>query len=276
MNVFFRGRLLVTLGTIMLSSIVWSQQAGEVTEGNLKVEHGQINWTNRTIIATGSGAPDLNAATVAQARLGAERVAKLDALRNILETIKGVRINSDITVKNEMVTDSKIRTRVEGVARGFKVLKTKYYSDGGVDLVVQMSLDGSLGELFIKSKEKSNPLPAFGTPNNTGLILDARGLRALPALAPQVFDQAGQIVFNSDYLTKKAIENNGVASYFQDFKSAKQDKRAGTNPLVIKASGLMAGSKTDLMLSKQDAEKLRDPKANLSYLAEGKVVIVID
>ena len=53
------------------------------------VAHGSIDWTNKTITATGSGAPDLKAANVAVARLGAERAAKADALRNILEAVKG-------------------------------------------------------------------------------------------------------------------------------------------------------------------------------------------
>ena len=42
-----------------------------------------------------------------------------------------------------------MRSKIEGVARNFKVLKTKYYSDGGVDLVVRMSLDGQLASLFL-------------------------------------------------------------------------------------------------------------------------------
>lgn len=267
---------LAVLGCMIMSIGAWAQQSSDVTEGNLRLNHGQINWTDRTIIATGSGAPNLNAATVAQARLGAERVAKLDALRNILEALKGVRISSEITVKNEMVTNSKMRTQVEGVARGFKVLKTKYYSDGGVDLVVQMSLDGSLSDIFVKPGDKGKTLPSTGKQDNTGLILDARGLRALPALAPQVLDESGETIYNSEYLDNKAIENNGVASYFHDLIEARQDRRAGSNPLVLKAMNLATGSKTDLMLSKQDADKLRGPKTNLKYLAEGKVIIVVD
>ena len=35
-------------------------------------------------------------------------------------------------------------------------------------------------------------------------------------------------------------------------------------------------SKTDIVISNADADKLRDPNTNLSFLADGKVVILVD
>jgi hypothetical protein len=35
-------------------------------------------------------------------------------------------------------------------------------------------------------------------------------------------------------------------------------------------------SKTDIVISNADADKLRDPNTNLSFLADGKVVIVVE
>jgi hypothetical protein len=253
-----------------------AQEKGEVTDGDLKLQHGQVNWTDRTITATGSGAPDLKAPNVAVARLGAERVAKLDALRNILETLKGVRINSEVTVENELITNSKMKTKIEGVARRFKVLKTKYYSDGGVDLVVQMSLDGQLATTLLKSGSKTGSVPTSGDAKFTGLVVDTRGLKAVPALAPRLLDETGKEVYSSEYLSEQSLEENGVAGYFRDFSAAKSHKRVGQNPLVLKAMKLATESKTDVILSNADAEKLRDPQTNLAFLASGKVAIVVD
>lgn len=272
----FRGYFVLALIAIALPMAVIGQEAGEVTDGDLKVEHGQVNWTDRTITATGSGAPDLKAPNVAVARLGAERVAKLDALRNILETLKGVRVSSEITVENEMVTSSKMRTKIEGVARHFKVLRTKYYSDGGVDLVVQMSLDGKLASTLLKSETKAADVPKSGEAKHTGLVIDTRGLKAVPALAPRLLDEAGKDIYNSEFLEKAALEESGVAGYFKDLTAAKKHKRVGQNPLVLKAMKLAKDSKTDMVLSNADAEILRNPQTNLSYLAKGKVAIVVD
>jgi hypothetical protein len=269
-------RWMAVLLVLVLPLAASAQEAGEVVEGDLKVEHGQVNWTDKTITATGSGAPDLKAPNVAVARLGAERVAKLDALRNILEALKGVRVNSEITVENEMVTNSKMRTKVEGVARRFKVLKTKYYSDGGVDLIVQMSIDGQLASTLVDSDAKTAELPQKGNAKNSGLIINARGLKMMPALAPKILDESGNVIYSSEFLAKGDLEERGVTSYFKEMDAAKKSKRVGANPLVLKALKLAQGTKTDVVLSNADAEKLKDPEANLKYLSEGRVILVVD
>jgi len=266
-------RFVAALIVLVFAGAVIAQEAGEVTEGDLKVEHGQVNWTDKTITATGSGAPDLKAPNVAVARLGAERVAKMDALRNILETLKGVRIDSEVTVENEMVTNSKMRSKVQGVARHFKVLKTKYYSDGGVDLIVEMSLDGQLASTLVESGSKTADLPQKGDAKHSGLIINAKGLKVIPALAPKILDESGKVIYSAEFLAKENLEERGVAAYFKAMDAAKKCKRVGANPLVVKA---LKGAKTDVVLSNADAEKLKDPETNLKYLAEGRVILVVD
>ena len=263
---------LLVLCLVALPVFASAQNAAEVTEGDLKVDHGQVNWTERTIVATGSGAPDLKAANVAVARLGAERVAKLDALRNIMEALKGVRVSSEVTVENEMVTNSKMRTKVEGVARRFKVTRTKYYSDGGVDLVVQMSLDGPLASTLVKTGEA----PKAAEAPNSGVIIDARGLKAMPALAPRLLDEGGGVLYSSEALSKESLEANGVVGYFKDFDAAKKNERVGAKPLTVKALKLADDSKTDVVLSNVDAEKLKAAGGTPKYLTQGHVIIVID
>src|SRR5512138_2670314 len=63
---------------------------------------GGVDWEGQIIKATGSGAPDMKAANPAQARLGAEKAAKLDAFRNLLEQVRGIPVSSGKTVGNVM------------------------------------------------------------------------------------------------------------------------------------------------------------------------------
>ena len=109
-----------------------------------------------------------------------------------------------------------------------------------------------------------------------GDVIDARGLKLVPALSPKVLDESGNVIYNSEYLEKASLEEHGVVSYFRDFENAKKNKRVSGNPLVLKALKLAEGSKTDIVLSNADAEQLRDPGSNLKYLAAGKVVVVTD
>ena len=50
---------------------------------------GAVDWQGEVIKATGSGAPDMRSLSPAQARLGAEKAAQLDAFRNLIAHRQG-------------------------------------------------------------------------------------------------------------------------------------------------------------------------------------------
>src|SRR5207253_10693760 len=102
---------------------------------------GEIDWNRRVLIGHGQGAPDRNAPSVAVARLGAERAAKLDAYRNALESLKGMEVQAGGTVGAMLQNDATLMSRVDGTLKGVKPIKTHYYSDGGVSLDVEVPLD---------------------------------------------------------------------------------------------------------------------------------------
>ena len=91
--------------------------------------------------ASGQGAPDLNAPSIAVARLGAERAALAMAQRNALETLKGAALESGGTVGALMQNDTALRSKVQAKLRSARAVKTHYYSDGGVSLTVEVPLD---------------------------------------------------------------------------------------------------------------------------------------
>jgi hypothetical protein len=102
---------------------------------------GEIDWQRRVLKATGQGAPDLNAPSIAVARLGAERAAMAIAQRNALETLKGATLESGGTVGTLLQNDGALRSKVQGKLRGVRAVKTHYFSDGGVSLDVEVQLD---------------------------------------------------------------------------------------------------------------------------------------
>ncbi len=234
-----------------------------------------VDWAAGTIKATGRGAPNLNAPSVAAARLGAEKAAEMDALRNILATLKAVQISAGKSVGDAMSSNDTVKATVEGQAKGFKRVDTRYFSDGGVELDVEMSLEGLLSELMPAEESGAlAQLPSSGEMTNTGLVIDAGGLHPKPALAPRLLDEAGNEVYAARYVTKDALKANGIAGYLKTMDEAKKSARVGGKPLVVKAVKVAGG--TDVVISNADADKLRDPKGNVSYLAEGRVIIVAD
>lgn len=236
-----------------------------------KLEHGEVNWSKKTIIATGSGAPNLKLPNVAAVRLNAERAAKLDAYRNVLEALKGVRISSNQPA-GAALENNEIRTQVQGIIQGCKVVDTRYYSDGGVDVVVRCPLDGGIATT-LSTVKSVKPLNTTGEAKYSGLIIDAVGLKAHPALSPKVLGDADKVIYSTEVVQPSALRQQGAASFVRSLEEAQQDPRVGKNPLVVKAVGLGAEA-SEVRISAEDAAKLDN--INLTFLAEARVVIVTD
>src|SRR5512139_4025103 len=93
---------------------------------------GAVDWQKKVVKCTGSGAANLRDAggNPAVARIGAEKTAKLDALRNCMEALKGVQLRSGQTVGGALKSDAALTGRVEGLVRGFRVVGApRYFSD---------------------------------------------------------------------------------------------------------------------------------------------------
>ena len=97
-------------------------------------------WVPIKITAKGGGAPPHSAVNPAQARLMAERAAKVDALRNLLEQAYGVRIDSRTIVRDFVTQSDTIKARVRAYIQGAKVVDTRLLSDGSVEVEMELIL----------------------------------------------------------------------------------------------------------------------------------------
>jgi hypothetical protein len=139
---------------------------------------GMINWTSGEIFATGIGAPPSQPMNAAQARAMTERAAYVVALRNLLEVVKGVRVDSESTVENYIVKSDVIRTRVDGIVKGARIVKTRYLSDGSVEVQVAMPLRGALMDAVLPGD--------FGKPGGSTVVPQPVPLGQTP---PQTYQQ---------------------------------------------------------------------------------------
>jgi len=120
--------------------------------------------------ASGQGAPDLNAPSIAVARLGAERAALAMAQRNALETLKGAALESGGTVGALMQNDTAVRSKVQAKLRAVRAAKTHYYSDGGISLQVEVPLDQlppQIADYLRPPPDSSTSSPSSTSPLNS-------------------------------------------------------------------------------------------------------------
>lgn len=262
-------RILTMTAVSFFAATAWASDSDVVQS----VGHGQVHWGDNTVTATGSGAPSLKAANVAVARLGAERAAKMDAFRNILETVKGVRLTSGQSVSTMMDSSPQLKSRVEGVLRSFKVVDTRYYSDGGVDVVVQVPLTGVILDALLPKAGSKEEKAAGVVSEHSGLVINARGLALTPAISPRLVDEEGNVLYSESFVNRDAALQRGIATYHKSVDAATKSKRVASKPVLVKALKLSAPGSSDLVIAAADLAKVSSVK---SALQQGRLVIVVD
>jgi hypothetical protein len=247
---------------------------------------GSVDWSARFIVATGIGAPNPDLPEAAQ-RPAAIRAAQQIAIRNALETIKGIFLNSSTTVKNFMVENDVVSSSVSGFVKGFEQQgNTKYMSDGSVEISMKVPLDGvgGIGEMLLGSNIAAEPaitrfegVKAKTEQIFTGLIINCKGLSIKPAISPRVIDESGREVYGSAYVTRDWAVKFGVVGYSKEVEAAaKLTDRIGKNPGQVKGQKAYGDNSTDVVISNDDAASIRSAAQNLKFLSECRVIFVVD
>ena len=101
-----------------------------------------------TLRAKGAGAPPARAANAAQARLMAERAAKVDGYRNLLEQAYGLQVTGSTTVRDFVTQSDTVRTQLDAFIRGAKVSDTRVLDDGSVETEMEITMGKEFWVLF--------------------------------------------------------------------------------------------------------------------------------
>jgi len=117
--------------------------------------------------------------------------------------------------------------------------------------------------------------PAFSQGVFTGLIVDAQNLSFTPSAAPKILDEDGREVYGSAYVDKEWLEKQGIVGYSKSLSEAKANSRVSGNPFVVKAVRVAGANNRDLVLSNEDARKVRELSKNLNFLDQAKVIIIV-
>jgi hypothetical protein len=222
----------IALLSLIYTAGVWAESIGLVEEK----ETGVINWAKGTVQAKGISAPikkETGKSPTNSPKALSE--AKNDARRNLLETVKRIQIASKLSVGDLADRNKTIMNQIkEMVYDAGEIEKSrKYMSDGSVEVSLQMNLHGGFAQLILpkgirqietikqlKSGEKSSagkPNPSSERTSNiyTGLLVDARGIEATPALAPKLLDENLAEVFGPAFVSREFVVQQGMAAYYR-------------------------------------------------------------
>ena len=134
----------------------------------------------------------------------------------------------------------------------------QYHYDGTVEVWSQMKLNGGFSQLILPPEIRHiESIKQVLSPNQskqiqsrarsskifTGMVVDARGMRVVPVLAPMILDENLQEVFGPAFVSREFAVQHGVTRYTTDIDKAKLDPRVSDNPLSRQSSeGPLAGT----------------------------------
>ena len=263
-------------------------------------ENGSVNYGDRTIQAIGIGFIPENVINAGQARRSAMRIAKQDALRQLIEIVNGVNVTSETTVSGAMFDDV-IKTQVQGAIRGARQIgQPKYLSDTSVEVVYEVKM-ADISRVLLPMAEKAPTLTfddtnvsvsgtvaaapeqqQAGTDTGvksggvTGIIIDGTGLGLRPAMSPRILNQGGSVVYGPGQYSRDYAAANGVAGYAKSLDQAKSDTRVQGNPLIIRGASTSGSTSADVIISNADAGRLAVADGAGGLLKNCRVMIVLD
>jgi hypothetical protein len=215
------------------------------------------------------------------------------ARHNLLETIVSLRIDTryrviDI-VENYPSVMSQLREMTNRAPEVDNLRRHLY--DGTVEVWAEMKLNGGFSQLILPPEirqiesikqvmpgKNSTQLQTSSRSSQiyTGMVVDARGIQAIPVIAPRILDENLEEVFGPTYASREFAVQKGVARYTTNIGQAKFDPRVSDNPIVVKALKTIWPRRSDFIISNSDAAKLRSASEHLLFLRECRVIIVLD
>ena len=257
----------------VLSIFVWgildTQPAWAAKPVRQSIGYAEVDWTHGAILATGTGAPRIDLSNVAKSRLSAEKTAIMDARTHMLAAIRKMRVTAAQSGR-QLLADASIRIKVEGVIEDCAINDTRYYSNGGVDVVLRCSFGRGLASVLGPTGPKT-PIRASRESEFTGLIVDASGINAVPAMFLTLVGDNGKVLLEPKMVTAEALRAGATARYVRSVANARALPQAGENPIVVNVARV--NRRRGWVLAAADVNKLSG--IDLTFLARGQVVVVL-
>lgn len=182
-----------------------------------------------------------------QARLMAERAAEVDAMRKLLEQIKGLRLTSDTLVRDFVTESDEIRTNAAGIVIGAAKVATYLHDD---ELIVEVTMEVPVEKVITKIQE----LHTQHYHGNKVTTSDITKLQEI--LTRDMIRATGAGVPRADLIAKAATSDPG---FYQPEWTAKPIEATGqgTDPAMATAQGkLKAARAAELDAMRKLAEQI--------------------
>lgn len=261
------------------------------TKVAVKVGHGIINYEDGYLEINAVGVPTERLYGTPGARSSCIIAEQTDAIFTLYEDIlTHVYPNEKITKqKNGYLT--KILNSETPNRKIFDLLQIaefsdiNYPSDGSCEQQARIQLADVIKIILpdilkkIKSKKKDDSFDHIneeGGKANTGIVIDATGIGAIPALFSSIVDENGEPVYSIESIAEEYASQYGMYGYKRSLKFPFSETRVGTNPIIVKAIKPYVKGGSDIIIKNADAKKIRNMPNHTNLMKKCNIIIVID
>lgn len=270
---------------IMLTATVFADRVATGTD-----------WDRGVVRATGMGTYKANAKKNLR-RPQALRAATLDAQRKLAESVEGVHVTSESTMKDMELQYDVVRSYVDATIKGMSEIDSHYYEDGTAEVTLEMPIFGAdksvaKGAFLPYKDEPRIPFPqptstsikvdvelntAVGGATGgkyTGLVVDCSGMGLEAVMSPVIKNNNNTQIYGYRNLDIDIVIEKGMASYSTSKDNSITRNRAGNNPLVVKAVKVEGRIKGNPVLSVADSDKVLIANQSDMFLDNCAVVFI--
>lgn len=260
-------------------------------------EPGTIDWTSG--IMSSKGVAFSNKGRMDDLSISLPLTDAIKRARgNLVKLVYQVRIDGSTLLKEIAAINEVLHEKIVGMVESALLTEWEKFPDGSVEALIELPFSGGFSQLFLPSEitriESIKPMtPMDGNLLKTsesnlgmsgheqfkvysGLVVDARGLKAVPALAPRILDERGEQVYGSLYVSREFAEKYGVCIYMKSVEAALKNSRVADNPLFVKGLRANGPALADIVISNTDASKIRGSSKNLTFLKKCRVIMILD
>lgn len=166
--------------------------------------------------------------------------------------------------------------KAEALAGEVPAASLERVEQGLLELRAKPPLGAKPLESFRQPEAVHLPVPEVADTEHTGLVVDARGLGATPALLPVLYDEAGVGLYGAFLAARNSVVRLGLVVYARSMDDAALRGRVGTAPLVVKAAGTVRDFGPDLLLAASEAQAVRALLRARAVPARCAVAILLD
>ena len=252
------------------------------------VPGGAVDWSGRTVWARGAGVLDPGNSNRDLAWQLAQRAATVVAQRNLLEIVKGIRVDSDARVQELVAEHDSVYQRIEAVIKGARQRSPARFDSLGGTVEVELECD-LYGEAGVEGALL--PSPVAGPPAGdvsagdlsyqareflrqySAVVLDAGSTGLKPSLFPKLYDDSGALLLDTRELAY-ADATRACAVQYVGMLAQVLARPGFGQPLVLRVREVRGKLGTDIVLARGDADQLERMKDGLAFLVgTGRVLV---